>query len=130
MEPLVINVKRTGFPISIGSNEFFFDSSIEGITRYEENYSVALEAVKNLDITDESNEAILEQRVEVFRQSYDIILGKGSFDKIYEEINDVIALEEAFFEIVKGIDMHVALVVNDYSKKTESILLEYQNKFK
>lgn len=130
MEPLVINVNRTGFPIKIGSNEFFFDSSIEGISKYQENYLVALEAVKQLEIKDDTSEEVLKQRVEVYRQSYDIILGEGSFDKIYKEITDVIALEKAFYDIVKGIDMHVKLVVNEYSEHTNAILSEYENKFK
>ncbi|MEG0286021.1 MAG: hypothetical protein RR494_08145 [Vagococcus sp.] len=131
MEPLIIDVERTGFPIKIGKNEFFFDASVEGISKYQENYLTALEEVKKLELSnDASEEEVLKQRVEVFRQSYDIILGKGSFDKVYEEINDIIALEKIFHKVVNGIDMHVALVVEEYSKQTNQILSEYENKFK
>ncbi|NKC67179.1 hypothetical protein [Vagococcus fluvialis] len=131
MEALVIDVKRTGFPIKIGRNEFFFDSSIEGISKYQKNYMKALEEVNKLEIEDETNEEeVLKQRVEVFRKAFDIILGNESFDKIYEEINDIIALERVFYKVVDGIEMHVKLVVDEYSKQTDDILSEYQNKFK
>lgn len=131
MEPLVIDVERTGFPIKIGSNEFFFDSSIEGISKYQENYAKALVEVQALEILDDTDEKeVLSQRVEVFRKAFDIVLGEGSFDKIYKEINDIIALEKIFYKVVSGVDMHVKLVVDDYSKQTEAILSEYENKFK
>lgn len=131
MEPLVIDVERTGFPVKIGSNEFFFDSSIEGISKYQENYAKALVEVQALEILDDTDEKeVLSQRVEVFRKAFDIVLGEGSFDKIYKEINDIIALEKIFYKVVSGIDMHVKLVVDDYSKQTEAILSEYENKFK
>lgn len=130
METLVIDVQRTGFPIKIGKNEFFFDSSIEGISKYQENYVKALEEVKKLEIVDETDEKeVLRQRIEVFRKAFDIVLGDGSFDKIYEEINDIIALEGVFYKVVDGIEMHVKLVVDEYSKQTENILSQYQNKF-
>lgn len=105
MEALVIDVKRTGFPIKIGRNEFFFDSSIEGISKYQKNYMKALEEVNKLEIEDESNEEeVLKQRVEIFRKAYDIVFGENSFDKVYEEFNDIIALERTFYKVVDGID--------------------------
>ncbi|MFI3604959.1 hypothetical protein [Vagococcus fluvialis] len=131
MEALVIDVERTGFPIKIGSNEFFFDSSIEGISKYQENYMEALKEVQALEVLDDTDEKeVLSQRVEVFRKAFDIVLGDGAFDKIYKEINDIIALERVFYKVVDGIDMHVKIVVDNYSKQTEAILSEYENKFK
>lgn len=127
---LNIDIERTGFPIAIAGLEFFFDSSVEGINKYQENYLEALEMVESLEIEEDATDAvILNQRVEVYRQSYDMILGQGAFDQIYLRVGDIIALEKAFFKLIKGIDMHVDLVVKEYSEQTNSMIEEYENKF-
>src|SRR5699024_1576602 len=109
-----VDIKRTGFPVTIGSLEFFFDSSLENLRRFFDIENIAQEKIKeirknaehkhfpegieNTEI-DEDNlnavDAAFDVTKEYIALQYDIIFGDGTFKKVYEEYPDIVALESA-----------------------------------
>lgn len=126
MKELVIGVERTGFPIKIAGIEFFFDASVEGMERYENNYIEALAKVEDIEETGSH----LEDRKKILTESYDTILEPGAFAKIYKKVPDVIALTEGFFNLIKGIESHVQELVEENDLKAEELAAEYEEKYK
>lgn len=124
MKELIINVERTGFPIKIQGIEFFFDTSVEGLENYEQNYLKAIDSIENMKETGNA----LADRKKVLKEAYDIILGVGSFEKIYKKISDVIALTNAFFLIVEEISKRTEELVKEQMDKTDSLVEEYEQK--
>lgn len=111
MTGIKIELKRTGFPVTIGEVELWFNTSQESLVRFfdlEEEIQrrlvqYELEVVtSNLDNTiqregvtkDVANGAIDLEKKKLEIQ-YEIIFGDGTFDKLYSVYPDYIALENA-----------------------------------
>ena len=111
MTGIKIELKRTGFPVTIGEVELWFNTSQESLVRFfdlEEEIQrrlvqYELEVVtSNLDNTiqrdgvtkDVANGAVDLEKKKLEIQ-YDIIFGDGTFDKLYSVYPDYIALENA-----------------------------------
>lgn len=118
MTSLKFELQKNGFPITIGSVEFFFETSSEKIKEFFERLEkydleseklrtelAELDGAPDLDEEDtvkwlakakEEATAGLDLTKRVATISYDSLLGEGSFDKIYETFDDVTKLFEIF----------------------------------
>nr|WP_289038283.1 hypothetical protein [uncultured Allobacillus sp.] len=114
MTAIKVDIKRTGFPVKIGSLELWFDSSIENLRRFFNVDKIAREKLKEAEekakhihfpdevtaesvqkMADKDIDAALDLNKEFIAAQYDIIFGDGTFKKIYKEYPDVLALEKA-----------------------------------
>lgn len=138
---LVIDIKRTGFPVKFGSLELWFDSSLENIRRFLDIENISQEKLKeiqekaqhihfpkdveieNLDKT--TIDAAFDVEKEFLAVQYDILFGDGTFKKIYEEYPDFLALENAFESVGNGIAERIEEMEVERKEKTESIKAEY-----
>ena len=104
-----IDIKRTGFDVTIGEFDLFFDSSMENLQKFltieelVEAKTLELEEVlAELPETDSNEERvenyekaqlIMQAQMEV---AWDTIFGAGTFKKLYEKYPDIWALSDAF----------------------------------
>lgn len=139
-----IDIKRTGFPVKIGSLELWFDSSIENLRRFFNIEEIAQQKLKeaqkkaqhihfpedvnieNLKV--ETVDAAFDVQKEFIAAQYDILFGDGTFKKIYAEYPDVLALEQAMDVIGASIAQRIEELEEERSAKTEMKKAEYLNK--
>ena len=104
-----IDIKRTGFPVTVGEFDFFFDSSMENLRNFLaldeiiEKKTVELEKVlaelpEKTDTAEqiedyEKAQLIMQAQQEV---AWDTVFGAGTFKKLYAKYPDIWALSDAF----------------------------------
>lgn|SRR5690625_1206600 len=147
-----IDVKRTGFPVRIGSLELWFDSSVENLRRFFNYEELAHEKLKeaqkkaehihfpkgieNYDIDEfedkdiEKIDAALDVNKEFIAAQYDVIFGDGTFKDIYKEYPDIIALEDALEPLGIAIAEKIGEQEQERSEKAKEIQNEYLQKKK
>lgn len=140
-----IDIKRTGFPIKIGSLELFFDASLENLRRFFDIEEIAKQKMKEAqekakhvhfpekiesiqDVEVETVDAAFDVNKEFIAAQYDIIFGNGTFKKIYEQYPDVIALENALEPLGQAISEKIEEMEVERSKVVESKKDEYLQK--
>lgn len=141
-----INVDKTGFPVSVGEVEFWFDSSIEGLENFlnaDKVVETRLEEVKKKakginipeitefevsDIDPKFSKQAIALKKEVVGITYDVLLGEGAFDKIYKTYPDVFELERIINPLQKGISESIQEQEEARLKETKAIESEYLNK--
>lgn len=140
-----IDIKRTGFPVKIGSLELFFDASFENLRRFFDIDEITKEKVKEAqekaqhihfpeviesidDIEVEAVDASFDVYNEFVAAQYDILFGEGTFKKIYKEYPDVRALEQALEPIGNAIAEKIDEMEKERSEHVESKKSEYLKK--
>lgn len=144
-----IDIKRTGFPVHIGSLELWFDSSIENLKNFVNVEKIAQEKLKKAqelakhvhfpdEITVENINEVKKEDVDVafsankefIAAQYDIVFGDGAFKKIYEEYPDIIALENAMDPLFLAISDKIAEQEEERLKEVEGRKNAYLEKQK
>lgn len=152
-EVINIPIKRTGFPVKIGSTELWFDSSFENMKRFfniEELAKERLDEVREKAEHVHFPEVINEETIETVKSEdmetafdvnkefiaiqYDLMFGTGTFKKIYEDIPDIIALEKVLDavgnSVANKINEQEAERVQEYSSKRAAVLNKKKQKQK
>lgn len=144
-----VDIKRTGFPVTLGEVELWFDSSIENLKNFTYVEEIARERIKEIseqakhvhfpedindetikDIEDETIEEAFSISKEYIAVQYDIIFGDGTFKDIYEVYPDVFALEDAFDILADGIAKRLEEENNKRTKKYQNAKMELLDKKK
>ena len=144
MSEIKIDIQRTGFPVTISGVNFWFDASIENLRNFinveelaEKKLEEAKEKAKHIhfpaEITIENIHEVdpkdidnaLNLNNEFVAAQYDIILGDGSFKKIYKKIPDIIALEKALEPIGNAIAKRIEELEFERTKEVENIKKDY-----
>jgi len=127
---LKLDVKKTGLPIKIGDMEFFFAYSIESVERHEKVYKDALKEVENIETNSDNVGDEIKAMKEALTVAYDALLGQGTFDKLYAEYGDVMALSEVLLSLCEGIDAYCQTELKKQDKNSEKLLSDYKKKKK
>ena len=126
------DIKRSGFPINIGTLEFFFGTSVEELTRFfdvqeelEDKINPLAKkreklAIDQENITKNDANALISISNEMNAIQYDALLGDGSYEKIYAEYPDAIQL----FDLFDSIAENVAEAIENDAKDREDRLAE------
>lgn len=141
---LVIDIKRTGFPVKFGSIELWFDSSLENLRRFFDIENIAQEKLKEIEnkaqhihfpeeITADNIEvgtidAAFDVEKEYLAVQYDILFGDGTFKKIYEQYPDFLALEKSLEVVGIGIAERVEELEVERKESIESIKAQFMKK--
>lgn len=144
-----IDIKRTGFPVTLGEVELWFDSSIENLKNFTYVEEIAHERIKEIaeqaehvhfpdeindetvkDIENETIEEAFSISKEYIAVQYDIIFGDGTFKKVYEVYPDVFALEDAFDIMADGIAERLEEENKKRTKKYQNAKIELLDKKK
>jgi hypothetical protein len=136
MSGIKIDIKRTGFPVKIGSLELWFDSSLENLRRFFDVEGLAQEKLKEAqekarhihfpddveieDVDTKAVDAALDVNKEFIAAQYDIIFGDGVFKKIYEQYPDIMALEQALDPLGEAIAKRIEEQEAERSKQVEA----------
>lgn len=149
MSDIKIDIKRTGFPVKVGDLEFWFDSSIENLRKFFNIDELAkgklkeaqekaqhihfpieinIETVSNMDV--KTVDASLDLNREFVAIQYDILLGDGSFKKIYKKYPDIYALEYALERLGIEISKKIEQLEDERVKEVENRKTKYLNKKK
>ncbi|ARK28797.1 hypothetical protein [Halalkalibacter krulwichiae] len=143
-QELKIDIKRTGFPVKIGTLELWFDSSLENLRRFfnveelaEQKLKEAQEKAKHIhfpEVVDvdsldlEVVDAAFDVNKEFIAAQYDIIFGDETFKKIYKVYPDIIALEQALEPIGTAIAKRIEEQEEERSEQIDAKKNEYLNK--
>lgn len=149
MSDIKIDIKRTGFPVQIGSLELWFDSSIENLRRFfnieeiaQEKLKEAREKAKHIhfpedmdwenveDLDVKTVDAAFDLNKEFIAAQYDIIFGDGTFKKIYKEYPDIVALQQALDPIGVAIAEKIESQEQERKKEVEKTQQEIIERMK
>lgn len=98
-----IQTQKPEIPVEIGDLKFSFDVTDESIKKFREEAIKVQKELENLAISDNEDKA-LEQAKEVLKRGFEVMLGKDSFEKIYEISPSVIVCMDYFIQLAGGIE--------------------------
>lgn len=141
MSEIKIDIQRTGFPVSIGSLELWFDSSLENLRRFfnideiaQQKLKEAQEKAKHIhfpneiedieDVDVKTVDAAFDVNKEFIAAQYDILFGDNTFKKIYKQYPDIMALEQALTPIGNAIAERIEGQEQERSSKVEEMKQE------
>lgn len=141
MSEIKVDVQKTGFPVVIGSVNLWFDTSQEALLRF---FDLEEEAIRrltlfqkeiiesNLDsdieengVTKHSAEGALSLELKYLEIQYDLIFGDGTFEKLYAEYSDYVALSNTLEQVAHL----VANKLEELAIKRENIAKERVKKY-
>lgn len=99
---IVIQEKKPEIPVEIGKLKFKFlvtDESVKDFRIKGTHIKQELETMK----IDEDDERAIEQIKEVLQKGFDLMLGKGAFEQIYEMTPSVMYLTGYFVQLSNGL---------------------------
>ena len=126
-----VGVELSGFPVLVGTEKFFFSTAEDNVERFlefqknPEKYVAKVQALadstdltdkefksaEDLPTVDEYREYIGAQK-EALKIMYDIMLGEGSFDRLYATYRDSSALAKIMGTVIEtiglGLDKYAA----------------------
>ena len=94
-----IEKKQTEIPIEIGDLKFAFDVTDESIQRFREN---AIKIQQELETIDDEEEN-MENAKAILGKGFDVILGDGAFEKVYQMTPSIPYLLNYFIQLVNGL---------------------------
>lgn len=98
-----IQTEKPEIPIEIGHLKFVFDVTDESIKEFRKNAANVQKELETMNV-DENDDKALEQTKNVLLKGYTLMLGEGSFEKIYELSPSVVICMRYFAQIVEGIE--------------------------
>ncbi|KPJ22135.1 hypothetical protein [Streptococcus phocae] len=142
MTEIVIDLKRTGFPVKIGQVELWFDTSQERLIeffdieaevsrRLNEYEKQIIEA--NLDkeigdkgVTKEVAQSALDLEAKYLEINYDLLFGEGTFAQLYAKYTDKEALENTLETVCREIESKL----KELAIEREEIVKQKAKKYK
>lgn len=100
MSTIKIQLETPAIPVEIGKLKFEFDTSDESILSFRETALSFKDELDNVEFT-EDNE--LEKAKDILRRGFDLMLGEGSFEKIYAQTPSVLSVTKYFVLLTQSI---------------------------
>lgn len=119
---ITIQTQKPEIPVEIGDLKFSFDVSDESIKKIREEAIKVQKELENLAISDNEDKA-LEQAKEVLKRGFEVMLGKDSFEKIYEISPSVIVCMDYFIQLAGGIEEELRNM--GFSKSQQELAKKY-----
>lgn len=92
-----IQTRQTGIPVFIGDLQFNFDTSDESIKALLGNHQKVVDEISNIKEGDD------EGVKKALKKGFDLLLGEGSFKKVYNQTPSTIECTRQLFELLQGI---------------------------
>ncbi|HEQ1481073.1 TPA: hypothetical protein VD566_001481 [Streptococcus pyogenes] len=142
MSGIVVDLKRTGFPVKIGQVELWFDTSQERLIeffdietevnrRLNEYEKQVIEA--NLDneiegkgVTKDVAQSALDLEAKYLEINYDLLFREGTFAQLYAEYPDKEALENTLEIVCREIEVKL----KELAIEREKIVKQKTKKYK
>lgn len=98
-----IQTQKPEIPVEIGDLKFSFNVSDESIKKFRNEAIKVQKELEEIAISDNDDQA-LEQAKEALKRGFEIMLGEGSFKKIYDISPSLVLCMQYFVQIAIGID--------------------------
>ncbi|MEK6452619.1 DUF6673 family protein [Caldifermentibacillus hisashii] len=98
-----IQTQKPEIPVDIGDLKFSFNVSDESIKKFRNEAIKVQKELEEIAISDNDDQA-LEQAKEALKRGFEIMLGEGSFKKIYDISPSLVLCMQYFVQIAIGID--------------------------
>lgn len=98
-----IQTQKPEIPVEIGDLKFSFNVSDESIKKFRNEAIKVQKVLEEIAISDNDDQA-LEQAKEALKRGFEIMLGEGSFKKIYDISPSLVLCMQYFVQIAIGID--------------------------
>lgn len=92
-----IQTRQTGIPVFIGDLQFNFDTSDTSIEALLGNHQKVVDEISNIKEGDD------EGAKKALKKGFDLLLGDGSFKKVYNQTPSTIECTRQLFELLQGI---------------------------
>ena len=111
-----IQTQKPEIPVEIGDLKFSFDVSDESIKKFRNEAIKVQKELEEIAISDNDDEA-LEQAKEALKRGFEIMLGEGSFKKIYDISPSLVLCMQYFVQIAIGIEEELKIMGFSQSQK-------------
>lgn len=98
-----IEEKKPEIPIEIGPLHFKFLVTDESVLQFRKNGAEIQQELERVEQIEDDDEKALEQAKDALHRGFDLILGEGAFEKLYEMTPSVPYLMEYFVQLGEGI---------------------------
>lgn len=146
-QDIKIDIKRSGFPVKIGTVELWFDSSMENLKNFfnieeiaHDRLNAAIEKAEHIHFPDsidksedletakKNSDTVIDLHKEFIAAQYDILFGDGTFKKIYKEYPDVFALDKALEPVGVAVSDRLVELEEERVGIVDSMKAEYLSK--
>lgn len=118
-----IDAKKKVIPVEIGSNSFEFDLSDDAVLKLHEASDSVARRIEAIEIADDLPEKERIKRTkQAQRESFDFLLGKGAYDKIYKEVCRVGSMTDILLDLYEQLVDEIEAA--NYTDKTKKYLGE------
>lgn len=80
---IIIQTEKPVIPIHLGDLNFEFSVSDESVKKFRSDAAKIQKELESVNVSDDDEKA-LEQAKDVLRRGFDLMLGNGAFEKIYD----------------------------------------------
>ncbi|AEQ24906.1 TPA: hypothetical protein VDA20_001833 [Streptococcus pyogenes] len=142
MSEIIVDLKRTGFPVKIGQVELWFDTSQERLIeffdietevnrRLNEYEKQVIEAnldneIEDKGVTKDVAQSALDLEAKYLEINYDLLFGEGTFAQLYAEYPDKEALENTLEIVCREIEVKL----KELAIEREKIVKQKTKKYK
>lgn len=107
-----IKTKQVGIPVTIGKLEFLVDTSDDGINNLADKYKEVVDLLEGAEEGD-----TVEQAKSILEEGFDLFLGAGAFEKIYEQTPSSLLCAEYLAALMEGVAEEMKKQQVESSKK-------------
>ncbi|MBM4762706.1 DUF6673 family protein [Bacillus sp. B15-48] len=101
-----IQTQKPEIPVEIGDLTFAFNVSDESVKKFRDEAVKVQKELENIAISDDEDKAI-EQSKEVLKRGFNIMLGDGAFEKVYDISPSVMICMQYFVQLAEGIEQEL-----------------------
>lgn len=98
-----IQEKKPEIPVEIGPLKFAFVVTDESVLQFRKNAAEIQQELEEVEQIEGDDGEALEQAKGVLRRGFDLILGEGAFEKIYEMTPSIPYLMNYFVQLGEGL---------------------------
>lgn len=113
-----IEEKKPEIPVEIGPLKFTFVVTDESVLKFRKNGAKIQRELEKVELVEDDDEKALEQTRDILRRGFDLFLGDGAFEKIYNLTPSIPFLLEYFAQLSEGLHAEIeALGANEAVRK-------------
>ena len=99
-----VNLETTVIPVEIGDLKFEIDVTDEKYEEYVQSFNAFLDDVSELDETESEDLKLLKEKQ---KHVYDVLLGEGAFESIYELAPSIMITTGILTQVVEQLEKEV-----------------------
>lgn len=98
---IIIKTRELSIPIEIAGVKFEFTPTDENTLQVQRGVEDLRKRIESTNV--ESTEESIEESRKILKEAYEILLGEGSFDRLYERVPSVFELSRVYVELAEAL---------------------------